>query len=60
MGHSGSNGNFFAHFILFPERRAAVVVMTNRGDLPSWDRAFEVVGYLVHHFGLPEKQPLVD
>ena len=60
MAHSGSNGNFFAHFILFPERRAAVVVMTNRGDLPSWDRAFEVVGYLVHHFGLPEKQPFVD
>ena len=34
--------------------------MTNRGDLPSWDRAFQVVGYLVPHFGLPEKQPFVD
>jgi hypothetical protein len=41
-------------------RRAAVVVMTNRGDMAFWDRAFEVVSYLVHHFGLPEKQPFVD
>jgi CubicO group peptidase (beta-lactamase class C family) len=57
MWHNGSNGTFYSTLVLFPARRAAIILATNAGDAPSWTRLAELDGYLAAHFGLPLERP---
>jgi len=57
MWHNGSNGTFYSTLVLFPARRAAILLATNAGDAPSWTRLAELDGYLAAHFGLPVERP---
>ena len=57
MVHNGSNRRFYSLMVLFPERRAAMVMLTNDGTDPSWARVDQVAAYFAAHFGLPPKSP---
>ena len=48
--HDGSNTMFLALFVLVPERRAAIIVMTNAGDNNAMARVNQLATYLVQHY----------
>lgn len=53
--HNGSNTFFYSTLLIIPSRRAAIIMMTNRGDLDIWVRGDELVDYLAAHFLFPRK-----
>ncbi len=55
--HNGSNTFFYSTILIVPSQRAAIIMMTNRGDLGSWVRGDELVNYLAAHFMVPRKLP---
>jgi D-alanyl-D-alanine carboxypeptidase len=57
MWHNGSIGTFYSTLVLFPERRGALIMVTNNGEGAAWDRIGELDGYLSAHFGLPLQRP---
>jgi hypothetical protein len=58
IAHDGSNRGFYAYVGVVPERRAAIVVMTNVGDPAAKDRVGEIVTYLAKHFlGCDRERP---
>jgi D-alanyl-D-alanine carboxypeptidase len=57
MWHNGSIGTFYSTLVLFPERRGAIIMVTNAGDNAAWNRIGELDAYLSAHFGLPLQRP---
>ncbi len=52
LAHDGSNTMFYAVFILIPERKAAIIIMTNAGNAPAVQRVAALWDYLAAHFGI--------
>jgi CubicO group peptidase (beta-lactamase class C family) len=57
MWHNGNIGTFYSTLVLFPERRGAIIMVTNAGDDAASARIGELDGYLSAHFGLPLRRP---
>lgn len=53
LWHNGSNMNFYSSITVFPDRKAAVIVLANRGDLAAWNLVDSLGAYFKYHFGLP-------
>jgi D-alanyl-D-alanine carboxypeptidase len=53
--HNGSNTFFYSLILIVPSQHAAIIMMTNRGDLGWWVRGDELFDYLAAHFMLPRR-----
>jgi CubicO group peptidase (beta-lactamase class C family) len=53
LTHEGAIGTFYSNVTIYPKRRAAVITLTNAGDLDAIRTAYALHAYLKHHFALP-------